>query len=165
MRLSALRASVRTLEGVLALTPLAGERFRPLSHLSVCSILTQIRPPREGWIRRFAPHRFAAHFVRLSALRASVRTLEGVLALTPLAGERVDSRLRLSPFGRSRCAQASKIALGDFVDHSAISPMCSCGSGHEDITILALKVSRSRPKAHFLRPPTDWAAHVTVRGD
>ena len=35
---------IRTLEGVLALTPLAGERFRPLSHLSdtfyscVCSI-------------------------------------------------------------------------------------------------------------------------------
>ncbi len=26
---------IRTLEGVLALTPLAGERFRPLSHLSV----------------------------------------------------------------------------------------------------------------------------------
>ena len=25
---------IRTLEGVLALTPLAGERFRPLSHLS-----------------------------------------------------------------------------------------------------------------------------------
>ena len=26
---------IRTLEGVLALTPLAGERFRPLSHLSI----------------------------------------------------------------------------------------------------------------------------------
>jgi hypothetical protein len=31
---------IRTLEGLLTLTPLAGERFRPLSHLSVYSILT-----------------------------------------------------------------------------------------------------------------------------
>jgi hypothetical protein len=29
---------IRTLEGLLTLTPLAGERFRPLSHLSVTPI-------------------------------------------------------------------------------------------------------------------------------
>ena len=32
---------IRTLEGVLALTPLAGERFRPLSHLSDLTKLLQ----------------------------------------------------------------------------------------------------------------------------
>jgi hypothetical protein len=32
---------IRTLEGLLTLTPLAGERFRPLSHLSVCSGLIE----------------------------------------------------------------------------------------------------------------------------
>ncbi len=31
---------IRTLEGLLTLTPLAGERFRPLSHLSVLSLFT-----------------------------------------------------------------------------------------------------------------------------
>ena len=34
---------IRTLEGVLALTPLAGERFRPLSHLSDMSVA--VAPP------------------------------------------------------------------------------------------------------------------------
>ena len=38
---------IRTLEGVLALTPLAGERFRPLSHLSEFRDLTS-RQPRKA---------------------------------------------------------------------------------------------------------------------
>ena len=38
---------IRTLEGVLALTPLAGERFRPLSHLSIGSYPLPYGAPRE----------------------------------------------------------------------------------------------------------------------
>jgi hypothetical protein len=58
--------------------------------------------------------------VRLSALRASVRTLEGVLALTPLAGERVDSSLPSSPFGRTRFARTSN-RLRRLVDTQPLS--------------------------------------------
>ena len=39
---------IRTLEGVLALTPLAGERFRPLSHLSDFRDLTSRQPRKVG---------------------------------------------------------------------------------------------------------------------
>ena len=36
---------IRTLEGLLTLTPLAGERFRPLSHLSELRALKFFRTP------------------------------------------------------------------------------------------------------------------------
>ena len=38
---------IRTLEGLLTLTPLAGERFRPLSHLSIGSYPLPYGAPRE----------------------------------------------------------------------------------------------------------------------
>ncbi len=56
---------IRTLEGVLALTPLAGERFRPLSHLSDMFDSSLSFVLKEGLTRRFAPR-------PAGALRASV---------------------------------------------------------------------------------------------
>ena len=52
---------IRTLEGVLALTPLAGERFRPLSHLSEMFDSSLSYVYSEGLTRRFAPRPFGAH--------------------------------------------------------------------------------------------------------
>ncbi len=54
---------IRTLEGLLTLTPLAGERFRPLSHLSVssCFFYYGIHVCRAGApsaLTRIAPKRF-----------------------------------------------------------------------------------------------------------
>ena len=45
---------IRTLEGVLALTPLAGERFRPLSHLSVTASFF-------AFVVVATPHEFLSH--------------------------------------------------------------------------------------------------------
>ena len=39
---------IRTLEGLLTLTPLAGERFQPLSHLSDRSKILAVIRPCEG---------------------------------------------------------------------------------------------------------------------
>ncbi len=56
---------IRTLEGLLTLTPLAGERFRPLSHLSDMFDSSLSYVLKEGLTRRFAPR-------PAGALRASV---------------------------------------------------------------------------------------------
>jgi hypothetical protein len=87
---------IRTLEGLLTLTPLAGERFRPLSHLSVLCILADLLSfcPTAGrdYSSPLAPrpsgqHRFATLLASMPAASRD-RTLEGLLTLTPLAGER-----------------------------------------------------------------------------
>ena len=77
--------------------------------------------PREGWIRSLRSLTPSGRLRRPKRF-AFCRTLDTLSTYTPLAGERFDSGLRPSPFGRFRYAPASKIADGDFVDHSAISP-------------------------------------------
>ncbi len=79
-------------------------------------------------IRRFAPHPSRgplANFVRCAlsrpALPASARTLEGLLTLTPLAGERFTPGIL--PFALRAALRTFKIAPGNFVDHSATTPL------------------------------------------
>ncbi len=72
---------IRTLEGLLTLTPLAGERFRPLSHLSEMFDSSLSYVLKEGLTRRFAPRPFGARVdsglmplaLRALSLRSSVQ--------------------------------------------------------------------------------------------
>ena len=66
-----------------------------------------------------------------------IRTLEGLLTLTPLAGERFQPLSHLS--------------------------IWSDGSGPTAVTAFALKVNPKQPGAHYQSPPTDWGAHSTDR--
>ena len=63
------------------------------------------------------PAELRAHFFnyKFCGGERGIRTLEGLLTLTPLAGERFDSSLRSSPYGRTRFTRTSKIACGDFL--------------------------------------------------
>ncbi len=107
---------IRTLEGLLTLTPLAGERFQPLSHLSdpvfSCANLDTASFGAVGSgsatllkiLLKVSPHQPASPFCTSPADWESALT-RGVL---PLA-------LRVAP--------RSKFAPGEFVNHSATSPI------------------------------------------
>ena len=86
---------IRTLEGLSTLTPLAGERFRPLSHLSdtFSSFIYSIHRERDGFANYGGSPLWGACGVQNAA--RFVEPSKGLSTLTPLAGERVDSGHRV----------------------------------------------------------------------
>ena len=121
---------IRTLDGLLTHTPLAGARLQPLGHLSRKQIVQLLFPAvdqtpvgitRPVGLAPSGPPPLRGDVV--SRLRRSARTLDGLLTHTPLAGARVTSGFLPSALpGQRRYAPLLQIAPGDLLSHSAISP-------------------------------------------
>ena len=93
---------IRTLDGLLTHTPLAGERLQPLGHLSVIAnfnseqIISNLRSGLLGATPLAPSGPPSLHDDVVSHLRCSARTLDGLLTHTPLAGERLQPLGHLS---------------------------------------------------------------------
>ena len=118
---------IRTLDGLLTHTPLAGERLQPLGHLSNNSLFNSaLMYAPVGMIRAFGPHPFgAAVALRRRCLAPTVLGSNPRWAFNPYSlgrGARY-SGLCPSPFGPPSQAPAFNAPLrGAFVSRSATSP-------------------------------------------